>query len=63
MITVGTRVCITDFADFFLQEGIVKKIKRKGNSKVSPQGRRTYFIACEGHLEEVEKFSWKSEKE
>ena len=52
MITIGTRVSITDITDFFLQEGIVKKIK-KDKAVIEFPGKAGEFVYALDDLEEV----------
>jgi hypothetical protein len=53
MITVGTKVCITDFTDFLLQKGNVKKIT-KGKAIVKFPGKPGKFEYNLEDLEEVQ---------
>lgn len=52
MITVGTKVSIIDFTDFFLDTGIVKKIKKNTAVIIFPGKSGEYIYALE-NLEEV----------
>ena len=52
MITVGAKVCVTEFADFILHEGIVKKIK-DGKAVIKFPGKSGEYIYNLDNLEEV----------
>ncbi len=61
MITVGTKVCVTDFTDFLLQKGSVKKIK-KGKAIIKFPGKQGEFEYSLEYLEEVKTISSKKGK-
>jgi hypothetical protein len=52
MITVGTKVYVTDFTDFFLGEGCVKKIK-DGKATIKLDGKPGEYVYNVDDLEEV----------
>lgn len=54
MITVGAKVCVTEFADFILHVGTVKKI-RNGKAVIKFPGRSGEYIYDLDNLEEVKK--------
>ena len=52
MITVGAKVSITDITDFFLHEGIVKKVN-KDKAIVKFPGKSGEYVYAIDDLEEV----------
>ena len=53
MIRVGTKVSITDITDYFLQEGIVKEIK-KDKAVIKFPGKPGAYVYALDDLEEIE---------
>ena len=52
MITIGTKVSITDITDFFLHEGVVKKIE-KDKAVIKFPGKTGEYVYALDDLEEV----------
>jgi len=52
MITVGTKVSITDITDFFLQEGVVEKIQQN-KAVIKFPGKAGEYVYALDDLEEV----------
>ena len=62
MITVGTKVSITDITDFFLYEGVVKKINNDKATIIFPGKTGEYTYALDDLEEVIERVPHKIKK-